>query len=95
MMTLKEGVFQICHYVISLLHKMAFGTLKEVIFFLNIRAADVLKKESHGFSVCVRAHVRLCLMPTVLLWFLCNIAHIFYLENHFPLHILCNKHETT
>ena len=51
--------------------------------------------------VCARARARararacLCRTHTVLLWFLCNIAHIFYLENHFLLHILNNKHETT
>ena len=53
MMTLKEGIFQIYYYVISLLNKIAFGTLKEVRFFLNVRAADMSKKESSGFSLCV------------------------------------------
>lgn len=95
MTTLKEGVFQIYHYVISLLNKMAFGTSKEVKLFLNVRAADVEKRKLWFFCVCACVRVHLYLVPTVLLWFLCNIAQIFYLENHFPLHILSNKHETT
>lgn len=101
MTTLKGGIFQTGFYVIVLLSKISFGILKEVIFFLNMRAADMLQKRAM-VSVCVGGCVcmwagdsYLSLMHTVLLWFLCNIAHIFYLENHFPLHILNSKHENT
>lgn len=54
--------------------------------------------EGAAVPVCVCARARVCVpVPpdAVLLRFLCNISRTFYLETHFPLHIVNNKHETT
>ena len=94
---IKGRHFQTYFYVISLLNKISFGILKETIsFFLSMRAADMrVKGPVVSVCVCMCLHACVCLMHTVLLWFLCDVAHIFYLEDHFPLHIFNNKHETT
>lgn len=57
--TLKGGIFPAYFYVISLLNKISFGILKEMILFLSMRAADVLEKGAAA-SVCLCGCVCAC-----------------------------------
>lgn len=81
MITLKGSIFQTYIYTISLLNKISFDILQEMIFFESMRTA-AMSKEGAVVSLCV-CMLCVCLMHITLLWLLCNIAHTFYLENHF------------